>query len=98
MQKKVRLKEEQVDCLKSLLKQLASDAKLYLFGSRVDNTKRGGDIDLLIISDKLTKKDIRFLRVEFFKHFGEQKLDILLDNGEMKDPFIRYIFRKAVLL
>ena len=98
MQKKVRLKEEQIDCLKSSLKQLASDAKLYLFGSRVDNTKRGGDIDLLIISDKLTKKDIRLLRVEFFKHFGEQKLDIVLDSGEMKDLFIRYIFQKAVLL
>lgn len=84
--------------MKNSLGRLASDAKLYLFGSRVDDAKKGGDIDLLIVSDKLTKKDIRTLRVDFFKQFGEQKLDIVLDNGELKDPFVRYILQKAVLL
>lgn len=98
MQKKVRLQKEEIDCLKDSLKQLSSDAKLYLFGSRVDETKKGGDIDLLIISKKLTKRDMRLLRIEFFKRFGEQKLDIVLDDGKMKDPFIQHIFQKAVLL
>jgi predicted nucleotidyltransferase len=49
---------------------------------REDDAKKGGDIDLLIVSDELTKKDLRWLRVDFFKHFGEQKIDIVLDNGE----------------
>ena len=64
----------------------------------MDDAARGGDIDLLIVSDTLTKKDLRFIRVDFFKHFGEQKLDILLDNGEFKNPFTKHIFQKAVLL
>jgi len=95
---KMRLYKEQIEVLKNKLKTLSSNAKIYLFGSRVDDTKKGGDIDLLIISDELTKKDLRLLRVEFFKYFGEQKIDIILDNGEFKNPFTKHIFQKAVLL
>lgn len=94
----MRLTQEQREHLKTTLKALADDAKIYLFGSRVDDRKRGGDIDLLVVSRTLTKKDLRRLRVEFCKRFGEQKIDIVLDNGEMKDPFIRLIFRQAIPL
>ncbi|MFP4333588.1 MAG: nucleotidyltransferase domain-containing protein [Campylobacterales bacterium] len=92
----MRLSPAEIDVLRSKLKELSSEAKLYLFGSRVDDSKRGGDIDLLVVSDKLTRKDIRALRLEFFKHFGEQKLDIILDDGEFKDPFTKVILQKAV--
>lgn len=94
----IRLDQEQIDVLKNRLRILSPDAKLYLFGSRVDDTAKGGDIDLLVISDKLTKKDLRLLRIDFFKHFGEQKIDIVLDNGDLKDPFVKSIFQKAVEL
>ena len=94
----MRLSKDEVGCLKTKLKELEESAKLYLFGSRVDDDKKGGDIDLLIISDKLTKKDLRALRVEFFKHFGEQKLDIVLDDGTMRNPFVQLIFKKAIEL
>jgi hypothetical protein len=50
---------------------------------------------LLVISEKLTKKDIRLLRVRFFEQFGEQKLDIILDDGSLSNPFVRYIFPKV---
>jgi len=94
----VRLSSSELKVLKSKLYSLSDSAKLYLFGSRVDDTKKGGDIDLLIIDDTLSKKDLRLLRVDFFKHFGEQKLDLVLDNGELKTPFVRHIFQRAILL
>ena len=94
----MRLNSQEVKVLKERLYLLSRSAKLYLFGSRVDDNKRGGDIDLLIIDNHLTKRDLRFLRVDFFKHFGEQKIDILLDNTKMKNPFVKHIFNKAVLL
>ncbi len=94
----MRLSKEQVSCLKETLFSLDPDAKLYLFGSRVDDAKRGGDIDLLVISAKLSKKDLRKVRVEFFKRFGEQKIDIVLDSGAMRDPFVRHIFPQAIKL
>ncbi len=94
----MRITKEQVNVLKSKLHQLSKGAKIYLFGSRIDDEKRGGDIDLLVVSDELDKKDIRSLRLEFFKHFGEQKIDIVLDDGRFLNPFTRHIFKKAVLL
>jgi len=94
----MRLSEGEVDVLKKSIKQLDSKAKLYLFGSRTDISKRGGDIDLLIISNKIKRKNTRKIRLDFFQKFGEQKLDIVVDSGSLKEPFVKYIFEKAVLL
>ena len=94
----MRLEKAEIKVLKNKLSELSFNAKLYLFGSRIDDTKRGGDIDLLVVSDELSKKDLRYLRIEFFKYFGEQKIDIILDDGEFKNPFIKHILPKAILL
>jgi predicted nucleotidyltransferase len=94
----MRLSEGEVDVLKKSVKELDNKAKLYLFGSRADINKRGGDIDLLIISNKIKRKNTRKIRLDFFQEFGEQKLDIVVDNGSLKEPFVKYIFEKAVLL
>jgi len=94
----MRLSEQEISVLKSTLRARSTEAELYLFGSRVDDTKRGGDIDLLVVANDMTPRDLRHIRIEFFKHFGEQKLDILLDNGTFKDPFTHLIRQKAVLL
>lgn len=94
----MRLERAEILLLKNTLKDLSATAKLYLFGSRVDDTKQGGDIDLLVVSNILGKKDIRKLRIEFCKKFGEQKIDIVLDDGTFKDPFHKHIFQKAVLI
>jgi len=77
---------------------LSPSAKLYLFGSRVDDTKQGGDIDLMVVSDCLSRKDISRLRIEFFKRFGEQKMDVLLDDGKFTPVFHRLVMQKALLL
>jgi len=94
----MRLKQKQTKVLKEKLQALSRNAQLYLFGSRTDDNKKGGDIDLLILSNELTKKDLRVLRVEFFKHFEEQKIDIILDKETPKNPFVKYILPKAILL
>jgi predicted nucleotidyltransferase len=94
----MRLSNKEIKVLKDTLKTISNEAKIYLFGSRVDNNKRGGDIDLLVVSKKITKKDLRKLRVEFFKNFGEQKLDIVLDDGSFKEPFIQMIVKEAIEL
>ena len=91
----MRLKKEEILVLKQTVKDLSNDAKLFLFGSRVDNTKRGGDIDLLILSDSLNRKDVRKVRVEFFKHFGEQKFDIVLDTLTPKKTFTKIILPQS---
>jgi len=94
----MRLSDLEISAFKTKLHSLSPDAKLYLFGSRTDDAKKGGDIDLLIVSKELTKRDTRLLRVDFFDKFGEQKLDIVLDDGAFKNPFHQMIQKKAILL
>lgn len=89
---------EEISNFKNTLHQLDPSARLYLFGSRVDDSKKGGDIDLLIISSKINRKDVRIIRLNFFDQFGEQKLDIIVDDGSLKTPFVKMIFDKAMLL
>lgn len=94
----MRLSVSEVELLKKSLKKISKDAKLYLFGSRTDDNKRGGDIDLLVVSNTLTQKDLRHLRIEFCEKFGEQKMDIVLDDGSFSDPFTKLIYTKAIKL
>lgn len=94
----MRLSNEEIATLKQTLNSLSSDALLYLFGSRVDDSKKGGDIDLLVVSPSLSQQDMRILRVEFQKRFGEQKMDILLDDGRFDNVFHKIILEKAVPL
>ncbi len=60
------------------------DGEIYLFGSRVDDSKKGGDIDLYLKvsnKDNLFEKKIKFLsRVK--RELGEQKIDIVFNEDE----------------
>jgi len=96
--KGIRLSQEEIACLKEATKRLDPEAQLYLFGSRANPHKKGGDIDLLIVSTKLKRKDLRRIRLTFYDRFEEQKIDIVLDNGKAKDPFIQIIKKEAILL
>ncbi len=74
---------------KNAIKQSAGEVfgenvQVYLFGSRVDDAKKGGDIDLYIkaeVDNKFTKK-INFL-VTLERKIGEQKIDVIFaeDNA-----------------
>ena len=47
----MRLSTKQTEIIKSIIaREISSDAKIWLFGSRTDDTRRGGDVDLLIES------------------------------------------------
>ena len=94
----MRLSTDEIRLLKSTLQELSNEAKLYLFGSRLDDHKRGGDIDLLVVSKTLKMRDLRPLRIKFFEKFGEQKIDILLDDGSFIEPFHKIVLKQAKLL
>ncbi len=94
----MRLTESEVKNLKSSVVDLDKDADIFLFGSRVDDCKRGGDIDLLIISTKISPEGLRRIKVNFYDEFGEQRIDILLDDGSLKEPFKELVYDEAIRL
>ena len=56
-EKRVRLSEEEIKAIKETAKEILGEkTKVYLFGSRTDIHKKGGDIDILIVPKE--KKDL----------------------------------------
>jgi uncharacterized protein len=56
-----------------------TNVRVYLFGSRTDDAKKGGDIDLCIATtdqNDLIRKKVKFLAV-LDRKLGEQKIDVL---------------------
>lgn len=94
----MRLHKDQIETLKKTILSLDSNAEIVLFGSRTDDKKKGGDIDILIVSCKLNRKDIWKIRDKFFDDFGEQKLDIIIDDGTFSDPFKQKVYAEGIQL
>ena len=68
----LRLSEQEKKIIKSVIREIFGEAKVYLFGSRLDDTKRGGDIDLFVVAqdktDLLHKKIKALARLERALH------------------------------
>jgi len=90
---KVRLPPETVRLIKELaVKHFGPSVRVYLFGSRTDPNKRGGDIDLLFelpsLPEDWFRRKIKFL-VDLEDHIGEQKVDLLVKSEGSDDPWYR---------
>lgn len=48
----MRLKDFERNAIVSAIKERDLAARVFLFGSRVDDTKKGGDIDLLVLLEQ----------------------------------------------
>ena len=84
----MRVPKEQINFLKNNIKNYLPEAKIYLFGSRVYNDKKGGDMDILVIASKeLSRQDKRNIKIAFYQTFGDQKIDITSFNFEDNSPF-----------
>lgn len=94
--KKMRLSSKKKSAIKESIENLIPGAQVFLFGSRVDNAKRGGDIDLLI---NLEKKPDRILKSkiknQIWEKIGEQKIDIVFDFPGSDNEFINLIKLEA---
>lgn len=79
----MRIKAEEAEFIKQTAKECFGDkAKIYLFGSRVSDNKKGGDIDLYIetkSNNEVFEKKIKMLKALYNK-LGEQKIDIVINN------------------
>jgi predicted nucleotidyltransferase len=76
------------------------DAKVYLFGSRTDDAKKGGDIDLYIETTSLEAVfDKKFsLLTELRKRLGDQKIDIVINNFTKEKDIYKIAKKTGILL
>lgn len=96
--------DQQAIVLATVAENFGSDAQVRLFGSRVDDSKRGGDIDLLITTRErdvsaITRAEIALITKLQMK-LGEQKIDVLLDYPTRKErpPIFQIAQQTGILL
>ena len=79
----MRLSEIQQKAIKKYFLEVFHDGHIYLFGSRIDDEKKGGDIDLYIDAPdtkNLVHKKLDFL-VKLKREIGNQKIDVVFNKG-----------------
>lgn len=80
---KIRLKEYEINAITSCFDKLFLPGDhIWIFGSRADISKRGGDIDLYIETSKdaaeAYKAKIAFI-IAICDQIGDQKIDVVLN-------------------
>lgn len=97
----MRLSPEQSRIIRQAAQQaFGPDTEIWLFGSRVDDNKRGGDIDLLLrpqLSDRVIARKLDLLRL-LERQLGERKIDILIEMPGDTRPIVRLAHETGVLL
>lgn len=78
----MRLIEKEKQAIKLCAAEHFPNSKIYLFGSRADDYKKGGDIDLYIETKlhDLDKRRVSFLTM-LKQEIGEQKIDLVINDG-----------------
>lgn len=79
----MRINQRDTDAIISAVKAKDPEAEIWLFGSRTDDSKRGGDIDIAILSSQISRLDQMEIRRTICDTLGEQKIDIIVSpKGE----------------
>ena len=95
----MRLTEQQIQTIKQVVLISAGDsAKVTLFGSRVDDTKKGGDVDLLITLPEAVEHPAQLsaqISARLIRQFQGRKVDVLLSAPNLKTMPIHSIARQT---
>ena len=97
----MRLKDTAIDTIRKYAREyFGNDSEVYLFGSRVDDHSKGGDIDLLIKtnipSNEHLDKKLDFL-TKLNITLGLQKIDVIVqpNNAKSKRDIVRIAENKG---
>lgn len=88
----MRLTPQQIDTIKAAVYAvLGADVRVSLFGSRLDDSRKGGDIDLYIDGSVMTlaeQLDAKLqLLVQLKRQLGDQKIDIVFAPAAGQTPW-----------
>lgn len=81
----MRLTAQQARIIREEVRRCDPQAEVYLFGSRAIDTARGGDIDLLVLSEKINFRDLLQLRRRILDAIGWQQLDLVVRRHDQLD-------------
>lgn len=99
----MRLSPDQVHAIVAAAQELAgADARVRLFGSRVNDQLRGGDIDLLVECSRPVARPVWLaaqITARLQRSLGERNIDVLVvDPATELEPVHRVARDEGVLL
>jgi predicted nucleotidyltransferase len=93
----MRISGAEKDVLINSIRQVDRNARIWLFGSRADDSKKGGDIDIAILSPRIRLSERIIIRRSIVDRIGEQKIDMIV-SADGTDPFFRMAVETGVRL
>jgi predicted nucleotidyltransferase len=93
----MRLTQEEQRAICGSIHKVDPDARILLFGSRVNDEARGGDIDILCLSSAINRQQRRLIQREMGDRLAGQKIDLIVTADRSK-PFVRLVMADAVPL
>jgi hypothetical protein len=95
----MRLKDHERTAIKDCAaRHFGTGARVTLFGSRADDAKRGGDIDLHIVPENAERAifdaEVAFLR-DLQDRIGEQRIDVVIQRPGAPDTAIDKLARET---
>ncbi|MHB1679478.1 MAG: nucleotidyltransferase family protein [bacterium] len=95
----MRLDKKTVEIIKNMaLSYFGINAKIYIFGSRVNDTEKGGDIDIYVETYlDINSSELFNLESKYWtslqKALGERKIDIIINDTKLNNN--NYIYEVA---
>jgi predicted nucleotidyltransferase len=93
----MRITEQEKMVIIDAVKNADPNAKVWLFGSRTDDSKKGGDIDVGILSSRIDVMEEIQIKQKIFDIIGEQKIDLVVSK-DGQGAFFKFAVTKGILL
>jgi len=95
----MRLSKLELNALRTILAEIDSAGRIYLYGSRVDVSRRGGDIDVFFQATRAIDMKTR-LRTQYrLQQACDTHIDLLVKNPQQPMQTIHHIaIERGVLL
>jgi uncharacterized protein len=95
----MRLSSPELNALRSILGVLDPAGQIYLYGSRADDRRRGGDIDVYFETSRVIDLKTKLTTQYRLEKACDTRVDLLIKNRAQPDQAIHAIAReKGVLL
>jgi len=93
----MRITEHEKNAIIDAVVNIDPNAKIWLFGSRADDGKKGGDIDIGVLSSKVDVMEEIEIRQKIYDKIGEQKIDLVVSK-DGQEAFFKFAITKGILL
>ena len=91
----MRLSPEERQAIREVAAASDPEAAVFLFGSRARDDLRGGDIDLLVMSQRIDADERRRMKLKLMDRLGERKIDLLVAR-DTTQPLVRIALAEGV--